>query len=82
MQVLRINAHFSKTKQLVNDDNALSDSFAKHFAGHFNENERITRGDVRNMTKIEILWQGKPISSIKTFKKMNCNLCARERIEI
>ena len=76
-----MNTHFSETKQLVND-NMLSDSFAKHFAGHFNNNERIARGDVRNITKIEILWQGKPISSIKTFKKLNCNLCTRERIEI
>ena len=29
----RMNVHFSETKQLVND-NASSDSFAKHFAGH------------------------------------------------
>ena len=77
----RMNTHFSETKELVNEDK-LSDSFAKHFAAHFNENERITRGDVRDMTKIEILWQRKPISSLKTFKKLNCNLCTRERIEI
>ena len=76
-----MNAHFNETKQLVND-NILSDSFAKHFAGHFDNDERIARGDVRNITKIEMLWQGKPISSIKTFKKLNCNLCTRERIEI
>ena len=74
----RMNAHFNETKQLVND-NILSDSFAKHFAGHFVNNERIARGDVRNITKIEILWQGKPISSIKTFKKLNCNLCTKEK---
>ena len=77
----RMNAHFSETKQLVNDD-VFSDSFAKHFAGHFNGDEKITRGDVRNTTRIEMLWQGEPILSIKTFKKLNCNSCARERIEI
>ena len=76
-----MNAHFSETKDLVNDDE-LSDSFAKHFATHFDENNGITRGDVRNITKVEILWQGKPISSVKTFKKLNCNLCNRERLEI
>ena len=77
----RMNAHFSETKQLVNND-VFSDSFAKHFATHFNDGEKITRGDVRNITKLEILWQGEPMSSIKTFKKLNCNLCAKERIEI
>ena len=50
----RMNAHFSETKDLVNNDK-LSDSFAKHFATHFNENEGITRGDVRNITNVEIL---------------------------
>ena len=77
----QMNTHFSEAKDLNNNDK-LSDSFAKHFASHFNKNEEITRGDVRNITEIEILWQGKPISSIKTFKKLNCSLCTRERIEI
>ena len=32
--------------------------------------------------KVSILWQGKPISSMKTFRKLNCNLCMNERLQI
>ena len=92
----RMNTHFSETEDLINNGK-LSDSFAKHFATHFknnnddnnnnndndnNNNENVSRGDIRNITTVEILWQGKPMSSIKTFKKLNCSLCARERLEI
>ena len=76
----RMNAHFSETKDLANN-NKQSDSFAKHFASHFKDKE-IARGDVRKITSVDILWQGKPISCVKTFKKLNCSLCTRERLEI
>ena len=62
-----MNQHFVDTKDPVKNGE-LSDSFAKHFAMRFNENEGITRGDARNIAKVEILWQGKPIPSVKTFK--------------
>ena len=77
----RMNQHFTDTKNLVNN-NKLSDSFAKHFASHFQDKNHISRGDVRKITNMEILWQGNPISSIKTFKNLNCNLCTKERLEI
>ena len=57
----------------------------QHFASYFKNNEgnnSITKGDVRSITNIEILWQGKPISTVKTFKNLNCSLCTRERLEI
>ena len=73
--------HFAKTEDLINDDK-LSDSFAKHFASHFKDKKHISRGDVRNIANVEIIWQGNPISSIKTFKNMNCSLCTKERLEI
>ena len=79
-----MNQHFADTKNLVNNGN-FSDSFAKHFASHFNnddDEDGITRGDVRNIPNTEILWQGNPISSVKTFKNLNCSLCTRERLEI
>ena len=41
-----MNAHFSETKDLVNDDKP-SDSFAKHFASHFKDKKHVSRGDVR-----------------------------------
>ena len=78
---LRMNQHFSETKDLVND-NELSDSFAKHFASHFPNENHITRNDARDTTNIENIWQGNPISSVKTFKNLNCSLCTRERLEI
>ena len=42
----------------------------------------ISSRDVREITKVSILWQGNPISSMKTFGKLNCNLCMMERLEI
>ena len=50
----RMNEHFAETRNQVNKG-LISDSFAKHFATHFNENEkeRITGGDVRNIAKVE-----------------------------
>ena len=84
----RMNQHFTDTKDLVNDEK-FSDSFAKHFASHFkednnnnNNNNNVTRGDVRNITNVEVLWQGNLISCVKTFKNLNCSLCTRERLEI
>ena len=32
--------------------------------------------------KYQILWQANPISCMKTFGKLNCTLCMRERVEI
>ena len=63
------------------------DSFAKHFSKHFrndglNKNDQISSKDVREITRVSILWQGNPISSMKTFGKINCNLCMMERLEI
>ena len=65
----------------------ISDSFAKHFSKHFrndgaNKNDQISSKDVREITRVSILWQGNPISSMKTFGRVNCNLCMMERLEI
>ena len=78
---MRMNQHFTNAKDLINN-NKLSDSFAKHFASHFQDKKHMSRGDVRNITNIEIIWQGNPISSIKTFRNLNCTLCAKECLEI
>ena len=39
-------------------------------------------GQIRKLAKVSILWQGKPISNMKTFGKLNCSLCMRERLSI
>jgi hypothetical protein len=35
----------------------------------------------RDLIKYEILWQGNPISVVKTFGKNTCSLCNREQME-
>ena len=62
-----------------------SDSYAKHFASL----ERYTiYGDIptpeeqRKDCTISVLWQGNPISAVKTFATHNCALCTRERLAI
>ncbi|CAB9506324.1 unknown protein [Seminavis robusta] len=35
-----------------------------------------------NSIEISILWQGNPISTVKTFGTRHCSLCNRERLEI
>ena len=59
-----------------------SDSFAKHFASHFKAGQKITTKDVRSKVSMEILWKGNPISYYKSFGKINCSLCMKERLEI
>ena len=59
----RMNKHFADAKNSVNNGD-FSDSFAKHFASHFNNDSHITKGDVWNISNTEILWQGKPISTV------------------
>ena len=79
-----MNDHFAETRNQINKG-LVSDSFAKHFASHFktvSKNSQISSGDIRKITKVSILWQGNPISSMKTFGKINCNLCMMERMEI
>ena len=59
-----------------------SDSFAAHFASLV---PKGTEGkDVKNYVKVkvDIIWQGDPISCVKTFGSRGCKLCAKERYEI
>ena len=38
--------------------------------------------EVKDKLRVEILWQGDPISCMKTFKKVGCRLCMMERVHI
>ena len=42
----------------------------------------MSRGDVRNIANVETVWQGNPMSNVKTFRSLNCDLCAKESLEI
>ena len=82
----RIGQLLNDTENLMNKGKT-SDSFAGHFASHFEEkNKRKTKTiaikDVREMVKVSVLWGGKPISCNKSFGKLNCYLCMHERINI
>ena len=77
-----MNAHYAETRAQVNIG-TLSDPFAKHFSSHFKEeNKKVCAKDIRNITRVEILWQGNPISTMKTFGKFNCKICMNERLQI
>ena len=77
----RISQHIGEVKKLVNRGEG-SDSFAKHFASHFTDSTNITRDDINRLIKIDVMWQGDPISCVKSFGKMSCSLCMKERVEI
>ena len=79
---VRMTQHLNEVCSLVNNQKT-SDSFAKHFATHFqNRTTKLTAGEARRKVKVSILWQGKPISCNKSFGKLNCSLCMKERLEI
>jgi hypothetical protein len=67
--------HLNDVKKLVTKGTK-SDSFAT------NPNPNPTSDEIRKMMKVKIIWQGNAISCMKSFGKLNCSLCMRERIEI
>ena len=79
---VRMTQHLNEICALVNKDKT-SDSFAKYFATHFqNRQAKLTAGEACKYVEVSILWQGKPISCNKSFGKLNCYLCMKERLEI
>ena len=55
-----------------------SDSFAAHFEKYFNTN--TSRTDIRKYMTFKVVNKLKPIGTMKTFTKPNCNLCMEERL--
>ena len=66
--------------QLAMDDKRRSDTFASHFAKHFPRN--CTAQQLRENIEFDILWQGNPLSCVKTFQTQKCRLCTMERLFI
>ena len=52
-------------------------NFLSYFKG-----KKVPLSEIRAIVKTEILWQGNAISCMKTFGKMLCRLCMREKLEI
>jgi len=80
---LRVNQHLNEVCALVNKGKT-SDSFAKHFAKHHTSQrtEKLTIGEARKKVNVSILWQGNSISCNKSFGKLKCSLCMKERLKI
>ena len=62
--------------------NKASDSFTRHFVEGFTTDAKITRKEVREKIDAEVLWKGRAISCMKSFGKLSCNLCMKERLQI
>ena len=63
-----------------------SDSFAEHYAQQMKNfdptKDRAFCGILKNSYTNKILWQGKSISTVKTFQTNHCMLCNQERLHI
>jgi GIY-YIG catalytic domain len=77
----RMQQHFNDVKKL-HQLGQKSDSYAKHFANQFLNFDNLTPQFQRNSITCDILWQGNPISVVKTFGTAKCALCNKERLEI
>jgi hypothetical protein len=79
---MRMRGYFQDVKRLM-EKGVHSDSYARHFACIWPRGAEVpSPGMQRDPIKCEILWQGNPISVVKTFGKNTCSLCNRERMEI
>jgi hypothetical protein len=77
----RTQQHVQDVKKLFIDGKR-SDSFAAHFASLVPEG--TAKKNVKDFVKVKVdtLWQGDPISCVKTFGTPGCKLCSKERYAI
>ena len=71
--------HFQDVAQKV-ANNKNSVYFAAHFAKHFTQ--KPSPQECREIMSFDILSTLNPIGSMKTWGKLSCTLCMKERIEI
>ena len=74
-----MDGHVTDLQRLLNNKQK-PDSFAAHFEHHFNTN--TSRTDLRKYMVCKVVKQLNPIGAMKTFTKLNCNLCMQERLKI
>jgi hypothetical protein len=72
-----MQGYIQDVKNLFISDKS-SDSFASHFASLIPEG--TVKKNVKDFVKIkvDILWQGDPLSCLPTFGTRTCKLCAKE----
>ena len=80
----RMEGHHGDVSVLHNPerDAKKSDSYAKHFAHQLQNWKTVPPKIQREHYSSKTLWQGNPISAVKTFGTQHCILCNRERLEI
>jgi hypothetical protein len=73
-----MQGHVQDVKKLFIDGKS-SDSFATHFASLVPQG--TSKKSVKDFVKVkvDILWQGDPLSCVKTFGTRDCKLCSKER---
>ena len=71
----RIESHMRNVCNLANRKQQ-SDSFASHFVTVFQvrDSTKLTRKDVHKCISVDILWEGNPITIMKSFGKPSCAL--------
>jgi predicted GIY-YIG superfamily endonuclease len=77
----RIQQHENDVKNLY-QKGFKSDSFANHFAKNIPKKTQAKKIKKFIRAETDILWQGDPISCVKTFGTKSCKLCNQERLAI
>jgi hypothetical protein len=73
-----MKGHFQDIKKLM-EKGAHMDSYARHFTGIWPRGAAApSPGMQLTLIKCNIIWQGNPISVVKTFRKNTCAMCNRE----
>ena len=78
----RFAGHLAEVKAAV-EGGECSDTYAMYFSKHWRNIGVVpTRAMQRKRGRFEVLWNGNPISIMKTFQSNKCILCSKERVEI
>ena len=78
----RMGGHFDEVRSFINQRKP-GDSFARHVAKKFEGEGRVSRSFARKQLRcVEVVWQGNPLSCVKTFKSLTCKLCSKERLHL
>jgi hypothetical protein len=74
--------HLNDVKKIITKGIKSDSFFASYFTNHCKRETKPTNDELHRMMKVKIIWQGKAISYMKSFGKLNCSLCMRKRTEI
>jgi hypothetical protein len=79
----RVAGHLQDTRKLLKDG-VRSSTLASHLAQMWQQNSNPvpSAGMLRDELTYSILWQGDPFSCSKTFGKLACKLCQKERVAL